>query len=58
MLLKTGGEIAWILESDTIGKVADTDAGVLLCQTAGFLHADVADEAGDVEARDGAQLII
>jgi len=54
VFLETGREIAWILESDAIGKVADADAWVLFCQTAGFLHADVADEARHVESCDGA----
>ena len=54
VFLETGREIAWILESDAIGKVADADVGVLFCQTAGFLHTDIADETRHVESRDGA----
>ena len=58
MLLETGGEVAGIFESDTIGQVADTDLRTFLGNTTGFLHADVANETRHIEAGDRAQLIV
>ena len=53
LFLEAGGEIAWIMESDAVGEVADSEGGILLSHAAGFLHTDIADESRDIHACDG-----
>ena len=51
-LLKRGGEIFGILETNLVSYVADTEVGILLSQSTCRLDAVVADETGHIHTSD------
>ena len=58
LLLKAGGKILRVLESHLVGQVADTNVGLRLGQSYGFLHAYVANEGRHVETCQGTKLVV